>query len=217
MICLRHYMAFDTPKAFLDNTLLLLYILCGLLANRHGFGDGVGMVKALAGICLVGCCGLKEGTWLDVFGSAIDGSMRVAPRERSHNATLAASYHGLYIWTEIVAYLVRVPGHSDTFVNARKRLNSQRIRQSNHPSVSAGSTAMSGGLAQYSKIIHVTHHCNAQLRVLVVKQTQLLVLIPSSPLSLLLLVMVVKLFSWYWWCCPCCPSGWERKELLAPS
>jgi hypothetical protein len=52
MICLRHYMAFDTPKAFLDGTLLLLYILCELLANRHGFGDGVGMVKALAGICL---------------------------------------------------------------------------------------------------------------------------------------------------------------------
>jgi hypothetical protein len=45
-------MAFDTPKAFLDGTLLLLYILCGLLANRHGFGDGVGMVKALADIRL---------------------------------------------------------------------------------------------------------------------------------------------------------------------
>lgn len=53
MICLRHYMAFDTPKAFLDGTLLLLlYILCELLANRHGFGDSVGMVKALADIRL---------------------------------------------------------------------------------------------------------------------------------------------------------------------
>jgi hypothetical protein len=45
-------MAFDTPKAFLDGTLLLLYILCGLLAHRHGFGDGVGMIEVLAGICL---------------------------------------------------------------------------------------------------------------------------------------------------------------------
>lgn len=54
MICLRHYMAFDTPKAFLDGTLLLLYILCGLLAHRHGFGDGVGMIEALVGICLRG-------------------------------------------------------------------------------------------------------------------------------------------------------------------
>jgi hypothetical protein len=154
MICLRHYMAFDTPKAFLDGTLLLLlllllYILCGwLLANRHGFGDGVGMDQGIGRHLLaIGCCGLEEGIWLDVFGSAIDGSMRVAPRERSRNATLAASYHSLYAWTEIVAYLVRVPGHSDTFMNARKRLNSQRNRQSNHPSVSAESTATSGGLA----------------------------------------------------------------------
>jgi hypothetical protein len=137
-------MAFDTPKAFLDGTLLLLYILCGLLANRHGFGDGQGIGRHLLAM---GCCGLEEGTWLDVFGSATDGSMRVAPKRRYRNATLAASYHSLYAWTEIVAYLVRVPGHSDTFMNARKRLNSQRIRQSNHPSVSAESTATSGGLA----------------------------------------------------------------------
>jgi len=147
MICLRHYMAFDTPKAFLDGKLLLLYILCELVANRHGFGDGVGMDQGIGRHPLaMGCCGLQEGTWLDVFGSATDGSMRVAPRERSRNATLAVSCHTLYIWTEIVAYLVRVPDHSDTLMNARKRLNSQRIRQSNHASVSAESTAMSDRL-----------------------------------------------------------------------